>query len=68
VESFKKEIAAKNQQIKLLNDENEQLKKKNALLKAPSKLPMAKKLFPLQTTSNAMQQRKKRVIRNVIQR
>jgi hypothetical protein len=28
VESFKKEIAAKNQKIKLLNDENEQLKKK----------------------------------------
>lgn len=28
VESFKKEIAAKNQHIKLLNDENEQLKKK----------------------------------------
>jgi predicted RNase H-like nuclease (RuvC/YqgF family) len=32
VESFKKEIAANDQQIKLLNDENEQLKKKNALL------------------------------------
>jgi hypothetical protein len=38
-------------------------------LKAPSKLPVAKKLFPLQTTSNAMQQRKKRVsLKRVIQR